>query len=152
MAKNKKNTNELVLVPEWNKPVSGVVDGWRPQKLPKSKPSALNTKKRTTGTRYSEEERIRVVRYVESIGKHGAIKAAIKKFGVSYIALRVWLQKYGRNSGGTYKQPSKAVNLKTLTGSLSVKDPSKNPRPIIKEVNSMILALIKIRRNLKGLK
>lgn len=48
-------------------------------------------KKGNTGKRYSEAERKRILAFVEKQGR-GGISAATRKFGVSYIALRRWIQ------------------------------------------------------------
>ncbi len=48
-------------------------------------------KKGNTGKRYSEAERKRILAFVEKQGR-GGISAATRKYGVSYIALRRWIQ------------------------------------------------------------
>jgi transposase-like protein len=48
-------------------------------------------KKGDTGKRYSEAERRKILAFVTKRGR-GGISAATRTFGVSYIALRRWIQ------------------------------------------------------------
>ncbi len=60
--------------------------------------------KNSTGKRYTEEQKSKILAFVEEQGR-GGISAAGKKFGVSYIALRRWMNK---KSG----LPTEAKNVK----------------------------------------
>jgi transposase-like protein len=61
---------------------------------------ANTRKKGNTGKRYSEDEKKKILEFVGSQGR-GGISAAGKKFGVSYIALRRWMngETGGRKAG-----------------------------------------------------
>ena len=48
-------------------------------------------RKGDTGKRYSETERKRILAFIAKKGR-GGISAATREFGVSYIALRRWMQ------------------------------------------------------------
>jgi transposase-like protein len=48
-------------------------------------------RKGDTGKRYSEAERKRILDFIAKRGR-GGISAATREFGVSYIALRRWMQ------------------------------------------------------------
>ncbi|HEX2613318.1 MAG TPA: hypothetical protein VHO02_06980 [Fibrobacteria bacterium] len=48
-------------------------------------------RKGDTGKRYSETERKRILAFIAKRGR-GGISAATREFGVSYIALRRWMQ------------------------------------------------------------
>lgn len=50
--------------------------------------------KGNTGKRYTEAQKKRVLDFISSQGR-GGIAAAQKKFGVSYIAVRRWMQGKG---------------------------------------------------------
>src|SRR5687767_1149563 len=52
--------------------------------------ATTNRKKGNTGKRYSEDQKRNIVSFVNAQGR-GGITAACKKFGVSYIALRRWM-------------------------------------------------------------
>ena len=51
---------------------------------------ATTRKKGNTGKRYSDAQKSKILAFVNSRGR-GGISAAGKKFGVSYIALRRWM-------------------------------------------------------------
>jgi len=51
-------------------------------------------KKGNTGKRYGEAEKQKILAFVDSRGR-GGISAACKKFNVSYIALRRWMNRSG---------------------------------------------------------
>ena len=69
----------------------------------------------STGNRYSENTKKEAVKFLESSEEHGKIKLTQAKFGVSYIALRKWVEKYGtsekkvRKSKSSKKETSKEV-------------------------------------------
>jgi transposase-like protein len=66
-------------------------------------------KKGNTGKRYSEEQKKQILEFVEGRGR-GGISAAGKKFGVSYIALRRWM------NGAGVRKPGRAAKGKGLDG------------------------------------
>ncbi len=53
--------------------------------------SITKRRKGNTGKRYSEAERKKILAFIEKKGR-GGISAATREFGVSYIALRRWMQ------------------------------------------------------------
>lgn len=53
--------------------------------------SSPSRKKGDTGKRYSEAQRKKILEFVAKRGR-GGISAATREFGVSYIALRRWIQ------------------------------------------------------------
>ncbi|MDB5102771.1 MAG: hypothetical protein JWP91_460 [Fibrobacteres bacterium] len=57
-------------------------------------------KKGNTGKRYTDEQKAKILEFVNGQGR-GGISAAGKKFGVSYIALRRWMngETGGRKAG-----------------------------------------------------
>jgi transposase-like protein len=58
---------------------------------------ATTRKKGNTGKRYSDAQKTRILAFVNKQGR-GGISAAGKKFGVSYIALRRWMN--GKTGAG----------------------------------------------------
>lgn len=60
---------------------------------------ARGRKKGNTGKRYSEAEKREILEFVASQGR-GGITAAGKKYGVSYIALRRWMNGTGGGRKG----------------------------------------------------
>ncbi len=69
--------------------------------------AAKKRKKGNTGKRYDEAQKQAILAYVESQGR-GGISKACKKFKVSYIALRRWLN---GTSGNKVGRPAKAKAL-----------------------------------------
>ena len=69
-------------------------------------------KKGNTGKRYTDEQKAKILEFVNSQGR-GGISAAGKKFGVSYIALRRWLngETGGRKAG---RSPAKGLDGRKL--------------------------------------
>ncbi len=60
--------------------------------------SLRKKKKGDTGKRYGQGEKRRILEFVQNQGR-GGITAACRKFGVSYIALRRWMNASGIPSG-----------------------------------------------------
>lgn len=60
--------------------------------------SFRNRKRGDTGKRYGQGEKRKILEFVHVQGR-GGISAACKKFGVSYIALRRWMNASGIPSG-----------------------------------------------------
>lgn len=67
--------------------------------------------KGSTGRRYSEAEKKKIIRFDESQGRGGIIRAK-EKFGVSNIALNRWLKGIGSDPG----KRSKIKGLKGILG------------------------------------
>jgi len=71
------------------------------KKTPMKKPSIKKAIKKAvkkaakTGTRYTEEEKQKVIDFVKNNAGHGVMNKAMKEFGVSYISLRNWIKKEG---------------------------------------------------------
>lgn len=61
--------------------------------------------KGNTGKRYTDAQKKKVVDFVASQGR-GGIAAAQKKFGVSYIALRRWMNSSGKATKANTAHPS----------------------------------------------
>lgn len=64
-----------------------------------------------TGKRYTEAEKRKILAFVASQGR-GGISSAQKKYGVSYVAMRRWMNGVGVNGakvpkGSTYSRQSK---------------------------------------------
>ena len=59
-----------------------------------------------TGNRYSDEEKNKILAFIEKQGR-GGLTAAQEKFGVSYIAIRSWKDK-------GYGTPTKPVKMKEV--------------------------------------
>lgn len=64
---------------------------------------AKTRKKGNTGKRYTDDQKKKILEFVNSQGR-GGISAAGKKFGVSYIALRRWMN--GETGG---RKPGRAA-------------------------------------------
>ena len=77
-------------------------------------------KKGNTGKRYSDVQKQKILAFVNGQGR-GGISAAGKKFGVSYIALRRWMNgETGGNKAG--RPPSKGLDgrkLKSVTAAMA---------------------------------
>lgn len=84
---------------------------------------ARGRKKGNTGKRYSEDQKREILAFVASQGR-GGITAAGRKYGVSYIALRRWMNGTGATGGrkGPRGAASKALDgrkLKSVAAALS---------------------------------
>lgn len=66
-------------------------------------------KKGNTGKRYTDEQKREILGFVNSRGR-GGISAAGKKFGVSYIALRRWM------NGAGVRKSVRSEKVKGLDG------------------------------------
>lgn len=81
---------------------------------------ARGRKKGNTGKRYTEEQKREILDFVASQGR-GGITAAGRKYGVSYIALRRWMNGTGGGRKGA-RGASKALDgrkLKTVASALA---------------------------------
>jgi len=78
-------------------------------KLVVAKASKRGSKSGDTGRRYSDAERQKILAVVNSSGRGGITKAT-KQFGVSYIALRRWMQSSGIPIGRSGALDSKKLN------------------------------------------
>ncbi len=80
-------------------------------------------KKGDTGKRYSDNQKQKIMKFVEKQG-HGGISAATEKYGVSYIALKRWMN--GTAGQGKVGRPRKVklvegrnlVNVRSAIGAL----------------------------------
>lgn len=90
--------------------------GRKPGRKAKAKGARkASRKKGDTGRRYSETERKEIIKYVNSLGR-GGLSSATKKFGVSYIALKRWMDGAGGSAGRKAKaelDPKKVAALKS---------------------------------------
>lgn len=100
------------------------------------------TKKGNTGKRYSEEQKKEIVAYAQSQGR-GGISAAIRKYGVSYIALRRWMGGSPKARGRVGRPPKAKVGLDGRT-QRKVKTALKTLKGLVKQVTAL-------KRVLKGL-
>lgn len=73
---------------------------------------AKGRKKGNTGKRYTDDQKREILDFVAGQGR-GGITAAGKKYGVSYIALRRWMNSAG---GGPRKAGRAAAASKGLDG------------------------------------
>lgn len=77
----------------------------------KETPLATKTRKKgNTGKRYSDTQKKKILDFVAKQGR-GGISAAGKRFGVSYIALRRWMNGTGTGSGRKVGRPPKVKGL-----------------------------------------
>lgn len=100
----------------------------------------MATKKGNTGKRYTEEQKQAILAFVNSQGR-GGISAATRKFGVSYIALKRWMNPGAAR--GKAGRPAKARGLDGRT-QRKVKTAQKALKALLKEAAAL-------KRLLKGL-
>lgn len=74
---------------------------------------ARGRKKGNTGKRYSEDQKREILAFVANQGR-GGITAAGRKYGVSYIALRRWMNGTGGGAGG--RKGARGAASKALDG------------------------------------
>lgn len=76
-------------------------------------------KKGNTGKRYTDDQKQKILEFVNSQGR-GGISAAGKKFGVSYIALRRWMngETGGRKAGRTASKGLDGRKLKSVQSAM----------------------------------
>ena len=65
----------------------------------------MSEKKSGRGVRYSPEQKQEVLDFVKANPGHGSMKQAQEKFGVSYVAIRNWLE----DSGQVFKKREKKI-------------------------------------------
>ena len=92
-------------------------------------------KKGDTGKRYSTAQKAKIVAFANKQGR-GGISAACKEFGVSYIALRRWMNHGPEGSGRKVGRPAKDAatkpgNAKSVQSALT----------IIQEIKKQLTAL-----------
>lgn len=89
--------------------------------------------KKSTGTRYTDIKKRHVVMFYNArakVNKRGATKATLEHFGVSYVALKGWLKKYGSakdavdttNAIGGFKPNKAAAKAFAQLAKLKVKE------------------------------
>jgi transposase-like protein len=98
-------------------------------------------KKGNTGKRYSPEQKAEIVAFVNSRGR-GGISEACKKFKVSYIALRRWLEGAGVTAGNSKKAGRPAGGDKRAAATL------KKAAAEAKALRKQITALHRLLRTL----
>jgi transposase-like protein len=115
----------------------------RPPKAAKASkaPNAGGRKKGNTGKRYSPEQKAEIVAFVNSRGR-GGISEACKKFKVSYIALRRWLEGAGVTAGNSKKAGRPAGGDKRAAATL------KKAAAEAKALRKQITALHRLLRTL----
>ena len=81
---------------------------------------AKTRKKGNTGKRYSTEQKREILAFVNAQGR-GGISAAGKKFGVSYIALRRWMngETGGRKAGRVAAKGLDGRKLKSVKAAMT---------------------------------
>ena len=81
---------------------------------------AKTRKKGNTGKRYTDEQKRDILAFVNAQGR-GGISAAGKKFGVSYIALRRWMngETGGRTAGRTAAKGLDGRKLKSVKAAMA---------------------------------
>ncbi|HKP95144.1 MAG TPA: hypothetical protein VJ385_05240 [Fibrobacteria bacterium] len=77
-------------------------------------------KKGNTGKRYTEEEKRKILDFVNGQGR-GGISAAGKRFGVSYIALKRWMngETGGRKAGRAAAKGLDGRKLKSVKAAMA---------------------------------
>ena len=100
-------------------------------------------RKGDTGKRYSETERKRILAFIAKKGR-GGISAATREFGVSYIALRRWMQ---HGPGG---KPRKARADRTVKSGLDGRK-ARRIKTALATVKSLRGELAKLQGALKHL-
>lgn len=100
---------------------------------------AKTRKKGNTGKRYTEEQKRQILEFVNSQGR-GGISAAGKKFGVSYIALRRWMngETGGRKAGRAASKGMDGRKRKTVHAAVAA----------LKSFKKQITALQKVLKQL----
>ncbi len=91
------------------------------------------------GKRYTDQERKDILEFISSRG-HGGIKAASKKWGVSYVAIRNWQSDKPRGQvgrpKGTYRATKVVAGASPKTAK-RVKALAKSLRDIRKQLDKM---------------
>lgn len=99
-------------------------------------------RKGDTGKRYSEAERKRILDFIAKRGR-GGISAATREFGVSYIALRRWMQ---HGPGGKARSGRVKAGLSRLDGRKA-----RRVKTALATVKSLRAELGKLQRALRQL-
>lgn len=102
---------------------------------------ARTRKKGNTGKRYTDAQKREILEFVNSQGR-GGITAAGKKYGVSYIALRRWMNGAGVGRG----RKAGRVAAKALDGRKL-----KSVRAAVKALKSFKKEITVLQRTLKQL-
>ncbi len=110
------------------------------RKAGRPKSGKSSRKKGDTGKRYSPEEKKKIIEFVNSQGR-GGISRACKKFKVSYIALRRWLEGAGVKAGNAKSARGGKADPKTLAG-------IQKATAEVKDLRKQLTALHKILRSL----
>ena len=96
------------------------IDPENPETSEKETALAITRKKGNTGKRYTDDQKRHILDYVNSRGR-GGISAAGKKFGVSYIALRRWMngETGGRKAGRPASKGLDGRKVKSVKAALA---------------------------------
>ncbi len=103
--------------------------------------------KGNTGKRYEESVKKSIVSFIEKGGR-GKISEVIRDKGISYIAIRSWLKKYGKNAPKTSQKAK--VGRPTGSGTKETINDSKRGRKANPNMG-MIRVMRKIQKNLEKL-
>ncbi len=97
----------------------------------------MATKKGNTGKRYDDEEKKEILAFVNSRGR-GGISAATRKYGVSYIALKRWM-----NPGSGRGRPGRPGKSRGLDGRTQrkVKTAQKTLKALLKQAAALKILL-----------
>lgn len=93
----------------------------------------MATKKGNTGKRYTDAQKKQILDFVASQGR-GGISAATKKFGVSYIALKRWMNGAGGKPGRVGRPPKAKVDGRSRR---KVKTAQKTLKALLKEAAAL---------------
>jgi transposase-like protein len=101
---------------------------------------AARRKKGDTGKRYSVEDKKKIMDFVASQGR-GGISKACKKFKVSYIALRRWLQSAGIQAGNSSAASAEKSNKRMAVGLKKATEEVKQIRKQVTALHRLLRAL-----------
>jgi transposase-like protein len=99
----------------------------------------LARKKGNTGKRYTDEQKKEIVEFARSRGR-GGISAATREYGVSYIALKRWLDGGTKSPGRVGRPPKAKAGLDGRT-QRKVNTALKTLKQIDKQVSALKKAL-----------
>lgn len=93
----------------------------------------MATKKGNTGKRYTDAQKKQILEFVAAKGR-GGISAATKKFGVSYIALKRWMNGGGETRGRVGRPPKAKVDGRSRR---KVKTAQKTLKALLKQAAAL---------------
>lgn len=90
-----------------------------------------------TGKRYSDAEKAKILKFVEAQGR-GGITAAKAKYGVSYIALKRWMDGTAKGTKKGRKVPrNTGINKKSGTGIKGLKGTISMVRKLLTRLEAL---------------